>query len=191
MPTKEARAGGRRSEDDERARVFACVPHGVRQRQAAASSEERATRLMQWLAVSALKARPCPTGFRDIRRIGRCPYFRRVRLSASRDGVRPGRYCGPGGAKHDRGLEQSRRRRPAQADGRAKRSRCPSARPVPSMLARKGGAVVCSVGMVARVGGAPELRRRACPGGQKARGFTREQIRHGPSRNYEISNVTR
>lgn len=36
--------------DDERARVFARVPHGVRQGQATASSEERATRLMQWLA---------------------------------------------------------------------------------------------------------------------------------------------
>lgn len=35
---------------DERARVFARVSHGIRQGQAAASSEEPATRLMQWLA---------------------------------------------------------------------------------------------------------------------------------------------
>ena len=65
---------------DERARVFARVSHGIRQGQAAASSEEPATRLMQWVAGVGRHSRSASETLRAFRwsRPGSHPTSRRM-----------------------------------------------------------------------------------------------------------------
>lgn len=84
----------------------------------------------------------------------------------------------------------------ARAGGRPSEAESVPARPPGAVVpARKADRP--SVDTVARRVGWPAGRcggsapPSPAPMGGKVRGFTREQIRHAPSRNYEIPNVTR